>query len=105
MRDMAANWNFVIIIAPSNFDVPSPIRPLLRFTMKIFLASIDSLMLNEILVCPTIFLIKGLAKNCPTLFWIGATASVANRSGYLLNSSTQNERMTGSLSCTMTHLR
>src|SRR3989344_6510859 len=54
---------------------------------------------------PTILRIIGLVRNCPTLFWIGATASTSNFEEYLLNSSTQNWRTTGSVTFSIALLR
>ena len=68
-----------MIIAPRSRALSSPILPFERFTMRIFRSSMIFRMLMAERGWPRMFRIKGFETNCPTLFWIAATASVSKR--------------------------
>ncbi len=74
-RDMAARYILVTRRPPRSFMFSSPTRPLDRLMMMILRSSMAFLKSNDDTGWPIIFLIRGLAVNCPTLFWIAGTAS------------------------------
>src|SRR3989338_7500239 len=92
-------------MAPKSREFSSPILPLERLMMRIFSRSIISRMSTADDTWPTIFRISGFEANCPTLFWIAATASRMNCSGYFANSFSQNPLITGSESCATIRFR
>ena len=98
---IAAACNRVIIIPPSNDAFSSPIFPCARFINSIFLLSMISLRSIVDFTCPTMFRMTDDEMNLPTLFWIGATASVINLEFWDIcsYSSCQNFNKIGSLSC------
>ena len=61
--------------------------------------------LKLLLGWPMMLRTSGLAVKAPTLFSTGATASAANLSFQLANSTSQKLRTTGSVTCVMTSLR
>ena len=87
---MAASWTFVTRKAPRIPALSSPIKPLDRFTTRIFPSSMIFLMSKEDFGWPTMFRIIGFAVKAPTLFRTGAILSVTCFSFQVPNSCFQN---------------
>ena len=90
---------------PNRLQASSPIRPLLRLTIRIRPSSITDRRSTSPLGCPTIDRMSGFDRNWPILFWIGAIASALNFGGHGPNSVSQNARTTGSVTCVRSRCR
>ena len=72
---MAASWMPVTRSEPKSIEASSPMRPLLRFTIRMRPSSRTDRRSRVLRPCPTMARRIGWLRNCPTLFWIGAMAS------------------------------
>src|SRR3989304_5844917 len=78
-RCIAAKFIREIINEPKRLALSSPIFPLERLIKRILPSFIISSKSKDEVRCPTILRIVEEDKKRPTLFWIGATASVCRR--------------------------
>src|SRR3989344_8272202 len=104
-RLIAANCILVISIAPKRAELSSPILPIDKSMSSILPEFIISSILIVLVGWPTILRMVVDDKNWPTLFWIGATASVRNFWSYFSNSLTKKSFMTRSCIFSMTLYR
>ena len=87
---MAASWTLVTKKAPRMPALSSPMRPLLRLTMRILPSSMILRMSKADLGCPMMLRMMGLAVKAPTLLRTGAMDSATCLSFQPPNSCFQN---------------
>jgi hypothetical protein len=66
-------------VEPNGMDLSCPMRPLERWAMKMRRLVIVKGMETRFLICPRMLRSIGDWSKAPTLFWIGAMASLMKR--------------------------